>query len=180
MKKAFEENDTAPGASTSSPTKNAPGKVKTRRTKASKLTSSEEDGEELKTTPAPKRKRATPNKKTAVDAGAAKFKPDPDAGDEDELLDKKPKRAKITKAKVTLKPKTKAKGVVKKEEVEEEEEEEEEDAFYDAQEEVQIDGQGQTDDMFDIKTEAKHERKFTPPDRSALTSKFLQHRAEHC
>jgi hypothetical protein len=56
VKKAFEENDTAPGASPSSlATKSTPAKIKTPRAK--KNVSSGDDAEDIQATPNPKRKR---------------------------------------------------------------------------------------------------------------------------
>jgi hypothetical protein len=172
MKKAFEENDTASGASPSSPVKNhTPAKPKTPRTKAAKNTSS---GDDVEATPTPKRKRASAKKKvTDDDDGEVKFKPEPEIEDDDDLLDVKPKRPKATpKPKVAPKPKN---GTVKNEVIDDEEE----DTFFDAPE--QPDAQCPTDDMFSIETEAKNERKSSTPSRtgSTFTSKFLQHRAEY-
>jgi hypothetical protein len=171
VKKAFEENDTAPGTSPSSPVKGTPAKAKTPRPKAAKA-SSGDDTEDIQATPTPKRKRATPKKKL-VDEDEQKSKPEPDVEDKDELLDTKPKRAKVTP-----KPKAKANGAIKKEVMDDDQ-----DAFFDASEQPEVDIR----DLADAAGEqVKNERKSTivtpgsSHTSSAFTSKFLQHRAEHC
>jgi hypothetical protein len=186
VKKAFEEHDTAPGASPSSPaTKSTPTRIKTPR----KNVSSGDDAEDIQATPTPKRKRgefsanpfrllfqyelltilATPKKKV-IDEDEQKFKPEP-LEDEDELLDIKPKRAKVTP-----KPKTKANGAIRKEIIDGDDE----DAFFDAPEQPEVD----IKDLADAAGEqVKNERKTTTPSSytsPAFTPMFLQHRAEHC
>jgi hypothetical protein len=115
MKKAFEENGTAPCPS--SPVKDTPKSTvkKSRKT----ATSSGDDVDVTQTTLTPKRKRASPKKKIASTEDEAKFSSDPEnEDDQEELLESKPKRAKVGKTNsiVTPKPKPKPKSIIKEEE----------------------------------------------------------------
>ena len=139
MKKVFEDNDTAPDVGTPrSPVKNTPTKAKgtpksTVKKPRKATTSSGDDQDDVQTTPASKRKRASPKKKIAATDEEAEIKPEPDnEGEEedDELLDTKPKRAKVDKNKIKVIPKPKPKDIVKKEETTDDGE----DSFVDAQE----------------------------------------------
>lgn len=112
MKKAFEENDTAPCPS---PVKGTPKSTvkKSRKT----ATSSGDDVDVAQTTPTPKRKRASPKKKVASAEDEAKFSSDPEnEDDQEELLESKPKRAKVGKTNSIVAPKPKSKSIVKEEE----------------------------------------------------------------
>lgn len=113
MKKAFEENGTAPCPS--SPVKDTPKSTvkKSRKT----ATSSGDDVDVTQTTPTPKRKRASPKKKVASAEDEAKFSSDPENEDnQEELLESKPKRAKVGKTNSIVTPKPKPKSIIKEEE----------------------------------------------------------------
>ncbi|KAL1798694.1 hypothetical protein ACET3X_002731 [Alternaria dauci] len=114
MKKAFEENETAPFPS--SPAQDTPKSTVKKSRKAA--TSSGDDIDDNQATPTPKRKRAPPKKKVAAAEEEINVKPDPENEDEqEELLESKSKRAKVGKNNISITPKPKAKGIVKKEDM---------------------------------------------------------------
>ncbi|RYO28704.1 hypothetical protein AA0111_g6709 [Alternaria arborescens] len=113
MKKAFEENGTAPCPS--SLAKDTPRSTvkKSRKT----ATSSGDDVDVTQTTPTPKRKRASQKKKIASTKDEAKYSSDPEnEDDQEELLESKPKRAKVGKTNSIVTPKPKPKSIIKEEE----------------------------------------------------------------
>ena len=141
MKKAFEENRTAPGTSPRSPAKSTPAMPKNTPKSTPKKTAKANN--ETQASPAgAKRKRMTDTTLTTTED--AELMPSLDA--DEELPDVKLKRTKVGKNKVKVTPKPKAKTTIKKEISEDDAE----DAFYDAEEGI---GEGI------VAAESTHERK---------------------
>ncbi|EOA86904.1 hypothetical protein ACJQWK_08954 [Exserohilum turcicum] len=134
MKKAFEENVTAPNTLPSSPVKNTP--VKPKSTPKSAVKKGTKAAENDAASPSVKRKRSTVNTPALTADADEKFKPEPDEEDDEELFDVKPKRVK-SKSTTKIIPKPKRKTVVKKEVSADEEG----DVFYDAEEEAKQDAE---------------------------------------